>query len=408
MEDRARTVLTLVSIVVFSLLFIQTFGPHGFVSQASVLAMVLTAVWVYLRWFKNDPALAAHAGGAAAGVWAGYAAAYYLQLVASRQLAADAGVVVGALVFFLANPVTRAWLLKRPRAARLPAARGDADALRRIISGAPQEARRQGRPLSEVWAEVEGLVGLAPVKQRLREIAALVEANRVRTEQGLPPLVQSLHMCFLGNPGTGKTTVARLVGELLVALGVLPGGQVVEVARDDLVGEYIGHSEARTKEAVRRAMGGVLFIDEAYALAGGHERDFGHRVIDQLVKVMEDHRADMVVILAGYTSEMQRLFAANSGLRSRIAFEIEFPDYSPEELLEIARLEAKKQGFSLAPEAEAALLGIMRRNHGRIGALGNGRYARKLVEAAVRRAAVRIAQGGDPTTLLAEDVVEVA
>jgi len=126
------------------------------------------------------------------------------------------------------------------------------------------------------------------------------------------------------------------------------------------------------------------------------------------VKVMEDHRADMVVILAGYTSEMQRLFAANSGLRSRIAFEIEFPDYSPEELLEIARLEAKKQGFSLAPEAEAALLGIMRRNHGRIGALGNGRYARKLVEAAVRRAAVRIAQGGDPTTLLAEDVVEVA
>jgi SpoVK/Ycf46/Vps4 family AAA+-type ATPase len=246
----------------------------------------------------------------------------------------------------------------------------------------------RARPPEEVWVEIDGLVGLAPVKAFLREVQATVLADRTRREKGLPPLRQSLHMCFTGNPGTGKTTIARLVGELFAALGVLPSGHLVETDRSGLVAGYVGQTAIKTREAVEKALGGVLFVDEAYSLARGGEQDFGREALDALVKAMEDHRDRLCVILAGYTGEMEALFRLNPGLESRIAFVCEFPDYSPEELAEIARMEAAKRGFSLAQGAEDALLARFRREAPMIGELGNGRHARKLVEAAIRKAVI--------------------
>lgn len=253
------------------------------------------------------------------------------------------------------------------------------------------------RAVDDIWAEINSLVGLAPVKSFLREVEAVAKANAARREKGLPALKQSLHMCFLGNPGTGKTTVARLTGELLAAVGALPSGHLVETDRSGLVAGYVGQTALKVQEKVQAAIGGVLFIDEAYSLARGGINDFGAEALDAVIKAMEDHRDKMVVILAGYTQEMQELFSLNPGLESRIAFTCEFPDYSPEELLEIARLEAKKQGFSLSPEAESALLGHFRQAD--TGGLGNGRYTRKLVEAAVRKAVL----AGRADTLKPED-----
>ncbi|MEW5763233.1 MAG: AAA family ATPase [Bacillota bacterium] len=273
------------------------------------------------------------------------------------------------------------------------------EALRERAGGAASGAARQ-RGLREVWAEIDSLVGLAPVKDALREVAALVIADRERRARGLPPLRQTLHMAFLGNPGTGKTTVARLAGELLAALGALPSGHLVETDRSGLVAGYVGQTALKVREAVQRAMGGVLFVDEAYSLARGGETDFGREALDALVKAMEDHRDRLCVVLAGYTGEMRELFRANPGLESRIAFTLEFPDYSPEELLEIARLYASKRGWKLTPDAEAALLERFREEAFRIGELGNGRFARNLVEAAERRAALRIARGEGPSNVL--------
>lgn len=261
------------------------------------------------------------------------------------------------------------------------------------------------RGVEKIWKEIDGLVGLAPVKQALREIAALVVADRERRKQGLPPLRQTLHMAFLGNPGTGKTTVARLTGELLAALGALPSGHIVETDRSGLVAGYIGQTALKVEEKVREAMGGVLFIDEAYSLArGSDDRDFGREAIDALVKAMEDYRDRLCVILAGYTGEMQKLFRANPGLESRTAFTLVFPDYSPSELVEIAKSYAGKRGWKLGPGTEERLLQTFTSDQHRIGELGNGRYARNIIEQAERKAAVRIACGqGLADTLLAED-----
>lgn len=242
------------------------------------------------------------------------------------------------------------------------------------------------RMVEDIWAEINSLVGLGSVKAFLREVEAVAKANVIRREQGQPALKQSLHMCFLGNPGTGKTTVARLVGELLAAVGALPSGHMIEVDRSGLVAGWVGQTALKAQEVIERAMGGVLFVDEAYSLArgGGMQHDFGGEALDALVKGMEDHRDKLVVILAGYSKEMQDLFRLNSGLESRIAFTCEFPDYTPPELVRIARIEAGRQGFALGDGVEAALLehfsGVD------VGAAGNGRYARKLVEGAVRKA----------------------
>ena len=181
------------------------------------------------------------------------------------------------------------------------------------------------------------LVGLAPVKARIREIAAFLVVSRARAAMGLEAATPSLHMCFTGNPGTGKTTVALRMAEILHRLGYVRKGHVVSVTRDDLVGQYIGHTAPKTKEILKKAMGGVLFIDEAYYLyRPENERDYGQEAIEILLQVMENHRDDLVVILAGYKDRMDTFFRSNPGMSSRIAHHIDFPDYSEAELAEIA------------------------------------------------------------------------
>ncbi|HZQ26366.1 MAG TPA: AAA family ATPase, partial [Acidimicrobiales bacterium] len=178
------------------------------------------------------------------------------------------------------------------------------------------------------------LIGLAPVKQRLREIAALLVVDRLRAQFGLTSDRPSLHMCFTGPPGTGKTTVASRMGEILNRLGYLPRGHVVAVTRDDLVGQYVGHSAPKTKEVLKRAMGGVLFIDEAYTLhRPDNERDYGQEVVELLLQVMEDRRDELVVVLAGYRDRMESFFTTNPGLRSRLAHHLDFPGFSVAELV---------------------------------------------------------------------------
>ena len=183
------------------------------------------------------------------------------------------------------------------------------------------------------------LIGLAPVKGRIRDIAALLLIDKLREQQGLQSTKPSLHMCFSGNPGTGKTTVAMRMAEVLKQLGYLRKGHLVAVTRDDLVGQFIGHTAPKTKEVLKRAMGGVLFIDEAYYLfRPENERDYGQEAIEILLQVMENQRDDLVVILAGYKNRMDTFFGSNPGLASRIAHHIDFPDYSEPELLQIAQL----------------------------------------------------------------------
>jgi probable Rubsico expression protein CbbX len=191
--------------------------------------------------------------------------------------------------------------------------------------------------VEEVLAGLEReLVGLAPVKQRLRDIAALLVIDRLRLAHGLEAQSPSLHMCFTGNPGTGKTTVAMRMAELLHRLGYVRKGHLVAVTRDDLVGQYIGHTAPKTREVLKKAMGGVLFIDEAYYLyRPENERDYGQEAIEILLQVMENQRDDLVVILAGYKDRMDTFFQSNPGMSSRIAHHIEFPDYSPDELMQI-------------------------------------------------------------------------
>ena len=182
------------------------------------------------------------------------------------------------------------------------------------------------------------LVGLAPVKTRIREIAALLLVDRVRQRLGLTAETPTLHMSFTGNPGTGKTTVALRMAEILHRLGYVRKGHLVSVTRDDLVGQYIGHTAPKTKEILKKAMGGVLFIDEAYYLyRQENERDYGQEAIEILLQVMENQREDLVVILAGYAGRMDQFFRSNPGFRSRIAHHIDFPDYSDAELMSIAR-----------------------------------------------------------------------
>src|SRR5271157_2368053 len=199
------------------------------------------------------------------------------------------------------------------------------------------------------------LIGLAPVKQRIREIAALLLVDRVRSKFGLSSQAPTLHMSFTGNPGTGKTTVAMRMAEILHRLGYVRKGHLVAVTRDDLVGQYIGHTAPKTKEVLKRAMGGVLFIDEAYYLyRPENERDYGQEAIEILLQVMENQREDLVVVLAGYKDRMDTFFASNPGLSSRIAHHVDFPDFGDGELVAIARLILDGWQYRFAPEAEAA------------------------------------------------------
>lgn len=199
------------------------------------------------------------------------------------------------------------------------------------------------------------LIGLKPVKTRIHETAALLLVDRVRKRLELSAGAPSLHMCFTGNPGTGKTTVALRMSEILHRLGYVREGHLVSVTRDDLVGQYIGHTAPKTKEIIKKAMGGVLFIDEAYYLyKPENERDYGAESIEILLQTMENNRDDLVVILAGYKDRMNKFFHSNPGMRSRIAHHIDFPDYLPDELLAIARLMLAEQNYQFSPSGEKA------------------------------------------------------
>jgi probable Rubsico expression protein CbbX len=218
------------------------------------------------------------------------------------------------------------------------------------------EAEFKASNIQEVLDKLDReLIGLKPVKTRIREIAALLLVDRLRKRFELTSETPTLHMCFTGNPGTGKTTVAMRMGEILKRLGYVREGHLVTVTRDDLVGQYIGHTAPKTKEVIKKAMGGVLFIDEAYYLyKPENERDYGQESIEILLQVMENNRDDLVVILAGYKDKMDRFFQSNPGMRSRIAHHIDFPDYQPEELVAIAKLMLASQNYHFSAEAEKA------------------------------------------------------
>jgi len=218
------------------------------------------------------------------------------------------------------------------------------------------DAEFQASNVQEVLDKLDReLIGLMPVKTRIREIAALLLVDRLRKRFALTSETPTLHMSFTGNPGTGKTTVALRMAEILHRLGYVREGHLVSVTRDDLVGQYIGHTAPKTKEVIKKAMGGVLFIDEAYYLyKPENERDYGAESIEILLQVMENNREDLVVILAGYKDRMDRFFHSNPGMRSRIAHHIDFPDYRAEELLAIARLMLAAQNYRFSAEAEKA------------------------------------------------------
>ncbi|WP_234892808.1 AAA family ATPase, partial [Sinorhizobium meliloti] len=215
----------------------------------------------------------------------------------------------------------------------------------------------QASGVAEILDELDReLVGLKPVKQRIRETAALLLVERARRAMGLSHEPPSLHMSFTGNPGTGKTTVALRMANLLHRLGYIRKGHLVSVTRDDLVGQYIGHTAPKTKEILKKAMGGVLFIDEAYYLyRPDNERDYGQEAIEILLQVMENNRDDLVVILAGYADRMDRFFESNPGFRSRIAHHIDFPDYDNGELLSIAESMLSRQGYRFDSKASAVM-----------------------------------------------------
>jgi hypothetical protein len=279
-----------------------------------------------------------------------------------------------------------------------------------LIAAAGSE--RPVRSSKEVLGELDALVGLESVKREVRALTDMIEVGRRRQQAGLKAASVKRHLVFTGSPGTGKTTVARLYGEILAALGVLEKGHLVEVSRVDLVGEHIGSTAIRTQEAFQRARGGVLFIDEAYALSPEDAgRDFGKEAIDTLVKLMEDHRDAVVVIVAGYTAEMERFLSVNPGVASRFSRTITFGDYGPGELLRIVEQQAEEHEYRLAPGTAEALTKYFTAIP-KGPAFGNGRTARQTFEAMVERHASRVAQldetsTDDLTLLYPEDVPEL-
>jgi len=275
------------------------------------------------------------------------------------------------------------------------------------------EAEFSASNIQEVLDKLDNeLVGLVPVKTRIREIAALLLVDRLRRQFELTSETPTLHMCFTGNPGTGKTTVAMRMGEILKRLGYVREGHLVTVTRDDLVGQYIGHTAPKTKEVIKKAMGGVLFIDEAYYLyKPENERDYGAESIEILLQVMENNRDDLVVILAGYKDKMDRFFQSNPGMRSRIAHHIDFPDYHPEELLAIAKLMLAGQNYRFSDAAEEAFTRYLKLRMS-LDHFSNARSVRNALDRARLRQANRLfgrreshMTREDLMTLEAEDIL---
>ena len=256
----------------------------------------------------------------------------------------------------------------------------------------PEEKEEPPENIEDLKKELAGYIGLDTVKREVESLINLVTVQKLRRENNLPVNDLSLHMVFSGNPGTGKTMIARLMARIYKSLGILSKGQLVEVDRGGLVAGYVGQTAIKTGEAIQKAMGGVLCIDEAYALTNHGENDYGQEAVDTLLKAMEDHRDDLVVIVAGYTELMEEFVHSNPGLESRFNRFLEFPDYTVEEMLGIFDMRCEKSGYTLAPEARDLLKGVLALLSLDVKGFGNARGVRNLFERAVSAQANRLAR----------------
>lgn len=275
----------------------------------------------------------------------------------------------------------------------------------------PQPELPPERTIEDLLAELDGLIGLEHVKTEVRRLTSLLRVQQLRAEHDLPVIETSRHLVFTGNPGTGKTTVARLLSQIYRTLDVVERGHLVETDRADLVAGFVGQTATKTKAVLESALGGTVLIDEAYALARGGEHDFGREAIDTLVKFMEDHRDDLAVVVAGYPNEMQEFIDTNPGLQSRFARTLEFPDYTTDELVRIFDGMSGKQEYHLDDAARQQLVSVIEAEPRGRG-FGNARFVRNVFEQAVSMQAVRLTDVADPskeqlTTLLAADIAAV-
>lgn len=266
----------------------------------------------------------------------------------------------------------------------------------------PEEEVPPPEKIEDLVAELDGYIGLERIKQEVRSLINMVKVYQLRRENGLPTEDLSLHMVFSGNPGTGKTTVARIMARIYHSLGILSKGQLVEVDRSGLVAGYVGQTALKTKKVIEKALGGVLFIDEAYALNGRSENDFGQEAIDTVLKAMEDHRDDLVVIVAGYTDLMETFIHSNPGLESRFNRFLEFEDYTLDEMMEIFRMRCKKGQYTLAEDAEEAVRAFIAEENTHPETFGNARGVRNLFEKVLVRQSNRLAA---METVTKEDLV---